>query len=253
MSLLGNLFSQSRSFRELENPNVMILCAGKNSRVGSPSRESLPKSLFEVSESPPKTVLGRALTALKEEGLNNITVVVPDFDHPEYIPKRKRLVEFLENNKAGEGVKVFGVDFPFRDTEVLWTFMSCRSHFNNTFVLLGDVVFAKDTLKEILDEPFKDLMFIGTYTGEKPEIYGLLMNPLGVARIYELGNPFRNRVSPETRWEIGKMWSLYWGIGPEASKPETWAKLFLPKNFISDIDYEYEYERVRKTIKAWKM
>jgi choline kinase len=221
--------------------NVFILCAGKGSRIGAP--EGRPKCLFDLYKG--QTPLGRALDSLLRVGITDITVVVSSFPHQFYKKNSEAIENFVRKYKRFNSVKIKRVMFPQFNTEILWTFFSCRKEFSNTFVLLGDVIFAHGALQQILTEPFKKLMFVGS----KKEIFGLMMNEVGSEILRYFPNPFHNRVSPDepTLWKIGKMWHLFWGLDINNTK------FFEPSDFMMDIDIPQDYKRVCQIVRDWKI
>jgi molybdopterin-guanine dinucleotide biosynthesis protein A len=230
-------------FKNLEDPNVLIMCAGKGSRYG---RFEAPKCLLPVSRDK-GVILHRAIDQLRTEELHDITVVVSDIKREPFI-RNKRMIEKSLDDKS---INIHGVGGPiWGEKELLWDFFGSRSLFKNTFVLLGDVVMEHKALKEILNESFDDMMFVGCW-GTKPEIFALLMNEVGVKKITSLDDPFPNRLSPVTSWRFGKMWSLYHGIEPDHQLPAP--KLFTPKGYIADIDTHQEWMRVVKTVRDRKI
>lgn len=211
--------------------NVLILAAGEGQRLAreihAPNLK-FSKPLLLING---ETIIERQIRILKTLGLNNITVVLSS--NSSY----KRLTKEIEDHLKSKEVKFFYIEHPFDGTEKCWTLFNCKDLFGETLILLGDVIFTEETLMEILNKSFEDILFIGNLHGptewsKRKEIWAILIKVNGAEILRKVPNPM---IVKETRekewyWEKSKFWSLFYHLGEKI-------KIYCPSNFIIDVDY----------------
>jgi len=213
--------------------NVIVLVAGKGTRFNDSAPDEykiLTKCLLRLNG---ETILDRQIRLLYKEGLTDITLVVsPEFPQQNY--KAKYLVDVL----------------PHYSTSATWSLKKCVNLFreNGTLIMMGDVVFTEETLKEVLSIPYNNLMFVISKVANRwkrikdknvpvrystDEGYMVLIKNEGVNNLTEyLGF---------AKTEDG------YGIHYIANKMRN-VKHYIPKGFMRDIDFYSELVEVKKHI-----
>ena len=129
--------------------NVIILCAGKATRYAEEmKRFTAPKCLLSLGD---ETILDRQVRLLRERDLLDIIIVIRNDTATEFTMHTFKH-QFLTQAH-------FIPDTPV-NYEVSHTVYNCLDLMSDTLVLLGDVVFHSETLDEILDRDFSDMLFI---------------------------------------------------------------------------------------------
>lgn len=215
--------------------NVLILAAGRGERYREQSRNFpiLTKCLIRLNG---ETILGRQIRLLKKHGLHDITVAVPP-----HFPT-------LDYN-----AKFIILDAPPRSEET-WTLQQCRDTIRNTstLVLNGDVVFTDETLTEILNEPWTDIMFICgdiqvthwkrigeeriAWKKEPRSIYGVLTHGDGGIKLKKI----LERIDTQRR---------IYGLFHLKNRIKR-RKLYIPTGFITDVDKHVDLVEVKKWLKG---
>lgn len=192
--------------------NVVILAAGGGSRYEySPKDFSvLTKCLLPLNG---ENILQRQVRLLKQHLDGGIIAVVPPKFPVEVSPIGYK---FLDVNKH----------------EVTWTIKRCKKYIREpTFILLGDVVFTEETLKEILNEPFDDTMFVGWKELLRPNVWQGQVH----AVLTKDGKRFVDSLELDNK------------LFRELLKKKV--KLFTPNGFIRDVDFHKDLTEIREWIK----
>lgn len=211
--------------------NVVIFAAGYGSRFKNSTlnkMDLLTKCLLRLNG---ETVLGRQLRLLRKHGLTDITVTVP--------------TGFPQEQFKDVKFRVFNTPIGSRET---WSIIRVEDLIDETMLLLGDVVFDEEVLVEILNEPFKDIMFVGSdryyrvwklEQGKKVGHYPTVESIHGM--LTKKGNTERIMFCIDVLGDVG-IGNLY---RKEKSIIQD-AKLLIPKGNIQDIDSVSQWEGVKK-------
>ena len=130
----------------------VILAAGVGKRFGGDKAKTLLPLIGE-------NILGRLLRQLRANEINDITVAI----------STQKGVEFIRN-----GPKL--VDYKVvinRDFECLSTLMQVKEYLSYPLLIIhSDIIMGNNTMKEILSEPYDDMMFVGNVK----DIFCVLIN-----------------------------------------------------------------------------
>jgi len=208
--------------------NVVVCSAGKASRYKTPI---LTKGLVQLNG---ENILQRQIRLLKKNGLTDITVLVPP-----HFPTENYNVKF----------KVYDVP---DDTEETWTLNQCLDVINETFVLLGDVVFTENTLKEILNAKFENVLFI---VGEryvsrwKRENANEKLKPVEYKYDESYGFLTKNNGDKTIKKIISNMKVYSRRHGLSWIRNRYSLKQFYPNGFIMDLDKVEQLKKIKQTLK----
>jgi len=180
--------------------NVIICCAAhKRSRC-----------CFSLGD---ETILERMIRLLHDEGLDEITVAYT-----------------LEKPKA-EGVNYRKVVY---HPPLLSTLVQCKDLISNTLIMLGDIVFSKKILHEVLLQQFEHFLYVVNYM--------FLVKPTGAIKLENFFDKYGKRIMererlPSGHGDPGNDFYCIWLL----DKPlKANVKMFIPRFFIRDVDDEAE-------------
>lgn len=233
--------------------NAILTCAGEGARLKQ--TPVTPKCLLPLVTG--ETIGERMIRQLNEVGVSDITLLVCGNEwRQKFTNEIKRVL--------GRKTTIREVIFPKQNTEDVYTFLSCKDLFHNTLMLAGDVVTTVDVLKEILSEPFEDIMFIIStpqglssklnikFNSSWREMFGFRVNSLGTQLLYNIPNAYEIKSGDYAKrvgtnkllWEHHRMGHLM-----RESKIMDGKKRFAPKGFICDVDHDEEYKLINYHLK----
>lgn len=208
----------------MPSPNAVILCAGRGTRYAGRGNEE-PKCLLDLGK---ESILERQVRLLRVNKIDDITVVVSSH------PKLSHLRDKIISESIYLGIKVFILDIntPLNQyPDNVFSFINSKHLYNDTIVILGDTIFSDTVFKQVLNEPFRDVMFVRNNIGRK-EIFMVLLHECGLKYLNFKPKSWRNFKLKDFRM---------------FSSPLT--KDFYPNGFIRDVDYPEDLISAKRILK----
>ena len=221
--------------------NAMVMCAG-NSKLCK--QLGYPKCLCKIGK---ERIIERQIRLLTEVGMEAIYVTVGH--------QQCKVIDCL-NRLNNDKVFAVPVDWWWVEEQrhygSLYSAWQLKDFWNDTIILLGDLVYSKDALIEMLNAPMTKYGFQLLLCDEKGtkwtphEPFGVCMNKNGAEYLKSIKEPIYASINPNKGYTLKDLstcllwWHLEWKDGKKYH--------FTPEGFVQDVDGVEGLELAKKRV-----